>query len=83
MSRRNEESMTKTVPEMIVEIQASVDRLESNLVGRLDAASVSVRAKVPFLVLHCREALAWRLADLSEMLSAEPENPTLKRGPAG
>lgn len=53
----------KTVPEMIAEIQASVDRLESKLVGRLDAGSVSVR--LPFHVLQCREALAWRLAELS------------------
>ena len=57
--------MTKTVPEMIVEIQASVDRLSPTWLNDSTLRQCRFVQSVPFLVLQCREALAWRLADLS------------------
>lgn len=46
------------------EIRGRIELLESNLPARVDAAAVSVTAKIPFKALCYREALVWRFAEL-------------------
>src|SRR5712691_4833490 len=47
------------------EIRGRLDLLESNLPHRVDAAAVSLTAKIPFKAMLGREALIWRMAELS------------------
>jgi len=56
--------MEQDIPALMEEIRRRIDLLESNLPTRVDAAVVSLTAKLPFKALWYREALVWRFAEL-------------------
>jgi hypothetical protein len=57
--------LTETIPELLQETAQRLQTLQQSLIPRLDAADVSVRAKLPFHVIQHREGLAWRCAELA------------------
>jgi hypothetical protein len=57
--------MSERLSELLDEIKGRVQLLEAHLPGRIDAASTSGRATLPFHTIHCREVLAWRCAELA------------------
>ncbi|MBC7543777.1 MAG: hypothetical protein H7338_13710 [Candidatus Sericytochromatia bacterium] len=59
--------MGNDIQELLDEAEKAVARIEASLVDRLDPASLSVRAKIPFKVVAFSEALLWRSADLGRV----------------
>jgi hypothetical protein len=56
--------MERDIPALMKEIRERIELLESNLPARVDAAAVSLSAKLPFKALWYKEALVWRFAEL-------------------
>lgn len=56
--------MERDIPALMKEIRERIELLESNLPARVDAAAVSLSAKLPFKALCYRGALVWRFAEL-------------------
>jgi hypothetical protein len=65
--------MTKSVASLIDEIRNNLELLESSLPKRVDGWALSQMSKLPFKVLGYREALAWRMAELSRAAFEEFE----------
>lgn len=57
--------LKKRLPALLVEIRQVLELIESRLPKRVDAMAVSRISKVPYKVLFYREALIWRMAELS------------------
>lgn len=57
--------MTEQVPDLLEEIRGRLDLVEANLPRRIEAGAVFRRTKLPFHTVQCREALAWRCAELA------------------
>ena len=57
--------MEKSVASLMDEIRENLELLESSLPKRVDGWALSQMSKLPFKVLGYREALAWRMAELS------------------
>ena len=55
----------ESVSDLMNEIRKRIELLESSLPRRLDAMAVSETAKLPWKALFYREALIWRMAELS------------------
>lgn len=56
--------MERDIPALMKEIRGRIDLLEANLPARIDAATISLTAKLPFKALWYRETLVWRFAEL-------------------
>lgn len=56
--------MKRDITTLMEEIRGRIELLESNLPACIDAAEVSLTAKLPFKALWYREALVWRFAEL-------------------
>lgn len=69
--------MQESVESLMDEIRERLKLLESSLPGRVDAAAVSLTAKIPFKALLCREALMWRMAELGRSAFESFENSKL------
>lgn len=68
-------------PESIVgEIRANLERLESHLPKQVDGWALSQLSKLPFKAILYREALAWRMAELSRAALEEFEKGKLVAG---
>ena len=57
--------MEESIEDLMTEIQGRLALLESSLPKRVDAMAVSQTAKLPFKALLYREALIWRMTELS------------------
>ncbi len=57
--------MKKPLPALMDEIRGRIELLESILPASVDAMAVSRASKLPFKVLLYREALIWRMAEVS------------------
>ncbi len=56
--------MPKTIDDLTIEIRGRLDRLEANLMSRLDARDLGTRSQLPFYALYCRETWMWRVVEL-------------------
>jgi len=57
--------MEESVEDLMAEIRGRVEALEGSLPRRVDPMAVSPTAKLPFKALSYREALIWRMVELS------------------
>ena len=57
--------LKERLPALLNEIRQRLELMESRLPKRVDAMAVSRISKVPYKVLFYREALIWRMAELS------------------
>ena len=62
--RMSEPDKVLNLSERIEEIARRIEMLQANLPKRVDPASVSLKAKIPFKALLFREALIWRFTEL-------------------
>lgn len=69
--------MEKSVASRMDEIRKNLELLESRLPKRVDGWALSQMSKLPFKVLGYREALAWRMAELSRAAFEEFEKDRL------
>jgi len=69
--------MEKPVASLMDEIRKNLELLESSLPKRVDGWALSQMSKLPFKVLGYREALAWRMAELSRAAFEEFEKDRL------
>ena len=58
-------SMEDSLASLVDEIRGRLQLLESNLPKRVDGWALSQLSKLPFKILVYREALSWRMAELS------------------
>jgi hypothetical protein len=56
--------MEKSIEDLMIEVRGRLEQIESNLPQRVDAM-ISPNSKLPFKALLYREALIWRMAELS------------------
>jgi hypothetical protein len=56
--------MEKSIEDLMTEVRGRLEQIESNLPQRVDAM-ISPNSKLPFKALLYREALIWRMAELS------------------
>lgn len=59
------ENQDETIEGRMDEIRGRIELMEAGLPARVDALSISPRAKVPFKVEEFRTALIWRFAELA------------------
>jgi len=69
--------MTDLLVRLTDEIREKLSLLESSLPKRVDGWALSQASKLPFKVLVYREALSWRMAELSRAAYEEFENERL------
>ena len=69
--------MQESIEFLMDEVRGRLELLESSLPRRVDAAAVSLTAKMPFKALLCREALMWRMAELGRSAFESFENSKL------
>ena len=58
------EDMAVSLPDLLRQIQSSIEKLESALPDEVDGPSLSSTAKIPSAVAYLRAALSWRFAEL-------------------
>lgn len=56
--------MSTQIEQRLQEIARRIEMMESSLPKRIDPASISLKAKLPFKALDYREALLWRFVEL-------------------
>lgn len=69
--------MERSLVSLVDEIRGRLDVLESNLPKRVDGWALSQLSKLPFKALVYREALSWRMAELSRAAFEEFEKDRL------
>lgn len=60
-------SSEKPITDLMNEIEARLNLLETNLQTRVEGMALSIFSKIPAKAIWYRESLAWRMAELSRV----------------